>query len=149
MLHRSTITSTILPIGLVFSSFLLLVTIWTNKRVNKSLSDDLGRAETELEMVLYQVEFCQTVSRKKEAVIVEDRKQEEEIRKVLKKAAEDRAADNILKTTTNIDLEKTKVSKADVVESTKLLERQLDQVATDIIQKENIKIALENNTLIN
>ena len=101
MLHRSTITSTILPIGLVFSSFLLLVTIWTNKRVNKSLADDLGRAETELEMVLYQVEFCQTVSREKDAEIIENRKQEEETKKVLKKATEDRAAANILKTTAN------------------------------------------------
>jgi hypothetical protein len=144
MLHRSTITSTILPIGLVFSSFLLLVTIWTNKRMNKSLADDLGRAETELEMVLYQADFCRTVTKEKEADIIENRKQEEEINKLLKKAAEDRTTVNIMKTKTNIELENTKIAKYDVIESAILFQRQLDQVAADITKQENIKIALEN-----
>ena len=95
-------------------------------------------------MVLYQVEFCRTVTSEKDAEIIENRKQEEETKKALKKATEDRAAANNLKTTVNIDLEKTKVAKADVTESTKLLERQLDQVAADISKQEHIKIALEN-----
>jgi hypothetical protein len=49
----------------------------------------------------------------------------------------------------NIDLDKTKVVKADVTESTKLLERQLDQVAADISKQDNIKIALGNKMLTN
>ena len=81
--------------------------------------------------------------------IIENRKQDEETKKVLKKATEDRAAANILKITTNIDLDKTKAAQADVAESTKLLERQLDQVAADISKQENIKIALENKMLTN
>merc|ERR1719318_1685754 len=144
MLHSSTITSTILPIGLVFSSFLLLVSIWTTKRINKSLADNLGRAETELDMVLYQVEFCRTLTKDKESEIIENRKQEEEIKKVLKKATEERVAANILKTTTNIDLDKTKVAKADVMESTKLLKRPFDQVVANKAMQENIKLALKN-----
>ena len=81
--------------------------------------------------------------------IIENRKQDEETKKVLKKAKEVRAAANILKITTNIDLDKTKAGQADVAESTKLFERQLDQVAADISKQENIKIALENIMLTN
>ena len=90
MLHSSTITSIILPTGLVLFSFLVLGNIWTNKRYNKSLADDLGRAETELEMVLYQAEFCGKVAKEKEQEINDLIKRKEAIENVLVKAKEDR-----------------------------------------------------------
>ena len=122
----------------------MLVTIWTTKRVNKSLADDLGRAETELEMVLYQVEFCRTMTREAETEFDENRKKEYKIKKLLKEATKDRTTVNIIKTKSNIELENTKIAKYDVIESAILLQRQLDQVEADITKQENIKIALEN-----
>ena len=90
MLHSPTVTSIILPTGLVLSSFLLLGNIWTNKRYNKTLADDLGRAETELEMVLYQAEFCGRVAKEKEQEVNDHMKRKEAIENVLVKAKEGR-----------------------------------------------------------
>ena len=90
MLHSSTVTSIILPMALVLSSFLLLGNIWTHKQYNKSLADDLGRGETELEMVLYQAEFCGRVAKEKEQEINDHLKRKEAIEIVLVKAKEDR-----------------------------------------------------------
>ena len=89
--------------------------------MNNSVSDNLGRADTELEIVFYQVEICLTVSREKEAEIVENRKQEEEIKKRLKKATEDKTSFHILKRNTDIELDKTNKVIDDVAESLKLL----------------------------
>ena len=72
------------------SSFLLLFNIWTNKRLNMSLVEDVGRAETELGMVLHQVEYCSQVKKEKDLEILNHVKQKKEIENILIKSKKER-----------------------------------------------------------
>ena len=146
MLYSTMLTSIILPMSLVLSSFLLLGHIWSNKRLNQSFSNDLGRAEAELEMVKYQVEFCKDVVKEKEMEILENKKHEEEVMKLWIKAKEDRKKlDNIKTTIVNNKLEETIIVKKETLESTKLLGKQIEHIK----EQENNKhiLDIENKKL--
>ena len=144
MSGHSSVTSIIIPVSLVSVCFLLLVNIWSTKTTNQALSEDVGRAEAELDMAQYQTEFCVSEVKEKETERKVNLEEEENLKNQLRKALDAKkkllSTKNVVKT----QLEQARAEKENNKGSSRQLELAMEKIREDLKKQEIAKEALIN-----
>ena len=145
MSGHSSITTVIIPVSLVTVSFLLLVNIWSTKTSNQILSEDVGRAEAELEMASYQGEFCVKEVKEKEEEIKVNVAEVTNLQNQLRKALDARAKLVFTRNIARTQVNKVRAEKENTIGSGIQLEKALEEIRGDLKKQESIKKDLNDN----
>merc|ERR1711936_1425949 len=136
IMSSMSITSIIIPFSLVAACTLLLVNLWSTSSVNKSIAEEVGRAESEVDMAQYQKEFCLLEVKQKEKERKVKIEEEQNVKNQLRKALDTKKNLILKKNIFKTQVEQTRAEKENNKGTARQLEENLAKIQGDVEKQE-------------